>query len=57
MAFSLFLSGEHFLSIARLVVIAHIPVMFIEGLISLFCVNFLKRVKPEILEVVYENRS
>ncbi|MFC1534964.1 cobalt transporter CbiM [Thermodesulfobacteriota bacterium] len=53
-AFSLFISGEYFLTVARFVVVAHIPVMFIEGFISLFCVRFLKAVKPEILEVVYE---
>ena len=53
-ALSLFLSGDHFLNVARIVVIANLPVMFIEGLITLFCVRFLKKVKPEILEVVYE---
>jgi cobalt/nickel transport system permease protein len=53
-ALSLFLSGDHFLNAARIIVIANLPVMFIEGLITLFCVRFLKKVKPEILEVVYE---
>lgn len=53
-ALSLYISGDHFLAVARLVVVAHLPVMFIEGLITLFCVRFLKKVKPEILEVVYE---
>jgi cobalt/nickel transport system permease protein len=53
-ALSLFFTGEHFLAIAKLAVIANLPVMVIEGLITLFCVGFLKNVRPEILEVVYE---
>ncbi len=54
LAASLVFTGEHFLVIAKIVVIAHIPVMVIEGLITTLCVRFLRRVKPEILEVVYE---
>ena len=53
-ALSLYFTGDHFLIVAKLIVIANLPVMFIEGLITLFCVRFLKKVKPEILEVVYE---
>jgi len=53
-ALSLVFTGEHFLIVAKLVVITHLPVMVIEGLITLFCVRFLKNVKPEILEVAYE---
>ena len=56
-ALSLTFTGEHFLIIAKIVVVAHLPVMFIEGLIALFCVRFLKNVKPEILEVVYEKEK
>ncbi|MFC1868376.1 cobalt transporter CbiM [Thermodesulfobacteriota bacterium] len=52
-ALSLFMAGEHFLPVAKLIVIANLPVMLIEGLIVMFCVRFLKKVKPEILEVVY----
>jgi len=54
LAASLVFTGEHFLVIAKIVVIAHLPVMVIEGLITTLCVRFLKRVKPEVLEVVYE---
>lgn len=50
---ALFLTGDQFLPVAKLVVVAHLPVMIIEGLITAFCVQFFKRVKPEILEVVY----
>jgi len=52
-AFSLFFTGEFFIQVAKLMVIAHFPIMVIEGLITLFIVTFLKKVKPEILEVPY----
>ena len=54
-ALSLFLSGDHFLTVAKVIVLANLPVMFIEGIVALFCVRFLKKVKPDILEVVYES--
>jgi cobalt/nickel transport system permease protein len=50
---ALFLTGEQFLAVSEVVVIAHVPVMVIEGLITAFCVKFFKRVEPEILEGVY----
>jgi cobalt/nickel transport system permease protein len=50
-AIALASTGESFFSIAKVVVVAHLPVMLIEGIITAFCVNFLKKVKPEILEV------
>lgn len=51
LALSLALSEESFTEAAELIVVAHLPVMIIEGLITLFCVAFLKRVKPELLGV------
>lgn len=54
LALSLYFTGEQFLTIAKLLVIGNLPVMVIEGLITMFCVRFIKNVKPEILEVVYE---
>ena len=54
-AFSLYFTGEHFMTIAKLIVIANLPIMFIEGIVAFFCVRFLKKVKPDILEVIYEN--
>jgi cobalt/nickel transport system permease protein len=54
LAMSLVFAGDHFLVVAKIVVIAHLPVMLIEGLIATLCVRFLRRVKPEILEVVYD---
>lgn len=43
-----------FMSTARLVVAAHVPVMVIEGIVTVFVVGFLLRVRPEILGVRYE---
>ena len=47
-------TGESFTSAAKLILLAHLPVMIIEGIITLFCVAFLKKVKPELLGGVYE---
>ena len=47
-AAALMFTEKNFLEVAGLVVIAHIPVMIIEGVITAFCVAFLKKVKPEI---------
>jgi cobalt/nickel transport system permease protein len=50
-AVALVSTGESFANVAKVIVIAHVPIMIIEGIITAFCVLFLKRVKPEILEV------
>ena len=55
-AISLVFTGDPFIGIAKLVVIAHLPVMIIEGLITLFSVGFLRKLKPELLEVVHAKR-
>ena len=46
---SLMLTEESFLEVAALVVTAHLPVMIIEGIITAFCVVFLKKVQPETI--------
>ncbi|UCF30980.1 MAG: cobalt transporter CbiM [bacterium] len=46
---SLTLSGEAFREAAVVAVTANLPVLFIEGLFTAFCVSFLRKVKPEIL--------
>jgi cobalt/nickel transport system permease protein len=48
-AASLMFTEESFLAVAWLVVTAHLPVMVIEGVVTIFCVSFLKKVKPEML--------
>ena len=52
-ALALLLTGEGFLQVAGMVLVAHIPVMIIEGIITLFVFLFLKKVNPEMLEGVY----
>lgn len=53
-ALALIFTGESFLTASKVIVLANIPVMIIEGIIVAACVNFLKKVKPEILEVIYD---
>ncbi len=48
-AATLWLSDPGFQQAATLLIIAHLPVMVIEGGITLFIVRFLLRVQPEIL--------
>ncbi len=51
MALSLALTDSGFLDTAKLVVAAHVPVMIIEGFITMFTVSFLAQVKPEIVQL------
>jgi cobalt/nickel transport system permease protein len=52
-ALALVFTGESFGGAAKVMVAAHLPIMVIEGIIVAACVKFLKKVKPEILEVIY----
>lgn len=52
-ATALITTGQAFLKVAELVLLAHIPVMIIEGIITLFIFLFLKKVRPEMLEGIY----
>jgi cobalt/nickel transport system permease protein len=52
-AAALITTGQAFLKVAELVLLAHIPIMIIEGIITLFIFQFLKKVRPEMLEEVY----
>lgn len=45
------LSGDAFIPAAKLVVLAHVPVMLIEGLLCAAAVTLIRRVKPELLGV------
>jgi cobalt/nickel transport system permease protein len=51
MASALGLSDKGFIHVAQLVIAAHIPVMIIEGLITMFTVTFLAKVQPEFLSL------
>jgi len=52
-ATALITTGQAFLRVAELVLLAHIPVMIVEGVITLFVFQFLKKVRPEMLEGIY----
>jgi len=51
MAASLALSDAGFLATAKLVVLANVPIMVIEGFITMFTIAFLARVQPDILHL------
>ena len=51
MAIILYLSDQGFLKVAGMVLLGHLPVMLIEGLITMFIINFLAKVEPEILSL------
>ena len=48
-ALALMFTEKNFLEISVIVVAAHIPVMIIEGFITVFAVGFLKKVQPNML--------
>jgi len=50
-AVALVFTGEAFLQVAKLVIIAHLPVMILEGVLTAFCIGFLRKVRPEILSI------
>lgn len=50
-ALSLAGTDEGFLLSAKLLFLAHIPVMVVEGLITMLAVSFLARVRPEVLRL------
>lgn len=45
--------GEDFFGVAKIALLAHVPVFIIEGLVSAFTIGFLARVKPELLQPPY----
>ncbi len=50
LALLLAMSGDEFLGVAKLALLAHVPIMIIEGAVTGFAAVFLQKVKPEILE-------
>ncbi|MBW2608646.1 MAG: cobalt transporter CbiM [Deltaproteobacteria bacterium] len=46
---ALMTTDENFLEISSLVVVAHFPVMLIEGIITAFFISFIKKVQPSML--------
>jgi cobalt/nickel transport system permease protein len=51
MAMTLAFSDIGFMSAAKIIIAANLPVMIIEGFITMFTVSFLARVKPDILQL------
>ena len=50
-AVALAFTGEPFIQVAKLALIAHLPVMILEGALTVFCIGFLRKVRPEILDI------
>jgi cobalt/nickel transport system permease protein len=46
---ALMFTEENFLEVTILLISAHIPVMLIEGVVTAFCVAFLRKVQPDML--------
>lgn len=46
---ALYLTEEDFMVVASLAVAANLPVMVVEGVITAFCIAFLKKVEPGLL--------
>ena len=47
----LYFSGDNFSTAAKTAVIIHLPVAVVEGLVSGYCVTFLRKVKPQLLGI------
>lgn len=48
-AASLVATGEAFINAAGLIVLAHIPVMIVEGIVTVFIAEFIRRIRPEVM--------
>jgi len=46
---ALVFTEENFFEVSAIVIVAHIPVMIIEGIVTAMCVAFLKKVQPTML--------
>ncbi len=51
MAASLVFTDENFFAVAGTAILFHLPIMIIEGVVTAFCIAFLKKVKPELLNI------
>ncbi len=46
---ALIFTEENFLKVSQLIILANLPVMIIEGIITAFCIAFFKKVQPSLL--------
>jgi len=53
MALALLLTGEAFWPAAQLALVAHLPVMIIEGLVTLFIFQYFKKTQPALMARLY----
>jgi len=53
LAILLMTGGEDFFGVAKIALLAHVPVFIIEGTVSAFTISFLARVKPELLQPLF----
>lgn len=53
LALLLVTGGEDFLGVAKLALVAHLPVLAIESLVCGFVVSFVYKVKPDLLKVPF----
>lgn len=51
LSLTLALNGDAFVDAAKVALLAHLPVMFIEGFITLFALRFIEKVSPHLLYV------
>lgn len=49
LSLTLALNGDSFVDAAKIALVAHIPIMLIEGIITMFALLFLDRVYPQLL--------
>jgi cobalt/nickel transport system permease protein len=56
LAVLLMTGGEEFLGVAKIALLAHVPVILIEGVVSGFTIGFLVRVKPDLLQASFARR-
>lgn len=57
LSLTLALNGDAFVDSAKLALLAHLPVMFIEGFITLFALRFIEKVSPKLLHVKESHAS
>jgi len=53
LAVLLMTGGEDFFGVAKIALLAHVPVVIIEGIVSAFTIGFLARVKPSLLRPMF----
>lgn len=49
LSFTLALNGDAFIDAAKIALLAHLPLMFIEGFITLLALRFIEKVAPSLL--------